>query len=116
MEGALSGSASASAERHRNGNSADPSGGAGPIDWERLARSTAHPLRVSILEVLSLDGGRVLSPNELAQELQLPLGNVNYHVTELVKARLVRLVDERQVRGATEHFYGLVDRRPDNGN
>jgi DNA-binding transcriptional ArsR family regulator len=78
-----------------------------PVDWENLARATAHPLRVSILEVLGLDGGRTLSPSELCLELQIPLSNTNYHVTELHKAGLIELARERQVRGATEHFYRL---------
>ena len=56
------------------------------VEWERLARATAHPLRVSIIEILGIDGGRTLSPNELSQELQIPLSNTNYHVTELAKA------------------------------
>lgn len=78
-----------------------------PVDWEHLARATAHPLRVSILEILGIDGGRVLSPSDLSHELQIPLSNTNYHVTELAKAGLIELVRERQVRGATEHFYRL---------
>lgn len=78
-----------------------------PVNWERLARATAHPLRVSILEILGIDGGRVLSPSELSRELQIPLSNTNYHVTELAKGGLIELVRERQVRGATEHFYRL---------
>lgn len=78
-----------------------------PVDWEQLARATAHPLRVSILEILGIDGGRTLSPSELCLELQIPLSNTNYHVTELHKAGLIELTRERQVRGATEHFYRL---------
>jgi DNA-binding transcriptional ArsR family regulator len=78
-----------------------------PVDWERLARATAHPLRISILEILGIDGGRVLSPSDLSRELQIPLSNTNYHVTELAKSGLIELVRERQVRGATEHFYRL---------
>ncbi len=78
-----------------------------PLDWERLARATAHPLRISILEILGLDGGRTLSPNELSQELQIPLSNTNYHVTELAKAGLIVLARQHQVRGATEHFYRI---------
>ncbi|HEU4707611.1 MAG TPA: helix-turn-helix domain-containing protein [Solirubrobacterales bacterium] len=84
-----------------------PQGESIPVDWERLARATAHPLRVSILEILGIDGGRVLSPNDLSHELQIPLSNTNYHVTELAKSNLIELVRERQVRGATEHFYRL---------
>jgi DNA-binding transcriptional ArsR family regulator len=78
-----------------------------PLDWEHLARATAHPLRISILEILGLDGGRTLSPSDLSQELQIPLSNTNYHVTELAKAGLIELTGQRQVRGATEHFYRI---------
>ncbi len=75
------------------------------MNWQLLARANTHPLRISILEVLALDGGRVLSPSDLSHELQMPLSNVNYHVTELAKTGLVELAFKRQVRGATEHFY-----------
>jgi DNA-binding transcriptional ArsR family regulator len=87
-----------------------------PVNWERLARATAHPLRVSILEILGIDGGRVLSPSDLSRELQIPLSNTNYHVTELAKAGLIELVRERQVRGATEHFYRLPEAAAANGS
>jgi DNA-binding transcriptional ArsR family regulator len=87
-----------------------------PVNWERLARATAHPLRVSILEILGIDGGRVLSPSDLSRELQIPLSNTNYHVTELAKAGLIELVRERQVRGATEHFYRLPEAATANGS
>jgi DNA-binding transcriptional ArsR family regulator len=102
--------------QRRNGHSANGQDGVRanggraaslPVDWERLARSTAHPLRISILEILGMEGGRTLSPSELSQELQMPLSNTNYHVTELAKAKLIELVRQRQVRGATEHFYRL---------
>lgn len=92
-------------ESGQNGNGRS----AVPVNWERLARATAHPLRVSILEILGIDGGRVLSPSDLSRELQIPLSNTNYHVTELAKSGLIELVRERQVRGATEHFYRLPE-------
>lgn len=95
-------SAAHTAENGHNGNRSSV-----PVNWERLARATAHPLRVSILEILGIDGGRVLSPSDLSRELQIPLSNTNYHVTELAKSGLIELVRERQVRGATEHFYRL---------
>lgn len=93
-------------------NGVRPRGESIPVDWERLARATAHPLRVSILEILGIDGGRVLSPSDLSQELQIPLSNTNYHVTELAKANLIVLVRQRAVRGATEHFYTLPEALP----
>jgi DNA-binding transcriptional ArsR family regulator len=90
-----------------NGHNGGSPQAALPVNWEQLARATAHPLRVSILEILGIDGGRVLSPSDLSRELQIPLSNTNYHVTELAKSGLIELVRERQVRGATEHFYRL---------
>jgi DNA-binding IclR family transcriptional regulator len=78
------------------------------MNWQLLARANTHPLRISILEVLALDGGRILSPSDLSYELRTPLSNVNYHVTELHRTGLVELVGERPVRGATEHFYREV--------
>jgi DNA-binding transcriptional ArsR family regulator len=105
---------------HSNGNSAahkaekahNGARSSVPVNWEHLARATAHPLRVSILEILGIDGGRVLSPSDLSRELQIPLSNTNYHVTELAKSGLIELVRERQVRGATEHFYRLPGTGP----
>jgi DNA-binding transcriptional ArsR family regulator len=91
-----------------NGSHPEPQRGVSvPVDWEQLARATAHPLRVSILELLGIEGGRTLSPSELCLELQIPLSNTNYHVTELHKSGLIELARQRQVRGATEHFYRL---------
>ena len=100
------------ASSNGKGNGSRPKGAAIPVNWERLARATAHPLRVSILEILGIDGGRILSPSDLSQELQIPLSNTNYHVTELAKAGLIVLVRQRAVRGATEHFYTLPEALP----
>jgi DNA-binding transcriptional ArsR family regulator len=104
----------ASSKHSSNGtsNGSRPSNGSISVNWERLARATAHPLRISILEILGLDGGRVLSPSDLCRELQIPLSNTNYHVTELAKAGLIVLVRQRAVRGATEHFYTLPEALP----
>lgn len=78
------------------------------MNWQLLARANTHPLRISILEVLGIDGGRTLSPSDLSYELRTPLSNVNYHVTELWQTGLIELTAERPVRGATEHFYREV--------
>ena len=67
----------------------------------------AHPLRMQILMLLD---ERVASPNELAKELQEPLGNVSYHVRTLADFGLVKLVRKRPRRGAIEHFYRAVTR------
>src|SRR3954464_3481493 len=80
------------------------------MDWQRLARANTHPLRISVLEVLAMDGGRTLPPRAPRYELPRPLSNATYHVTELVKSPLIELASQRQVRGATEHFYRLARR------
>jgi DNA-binding transcriptional ArsR family regulator len=66
------------------------------------AKAVAHPLRVTILELLD---GRVASPIELARELDESIGNVSYHARILRRLGAIRLVRTRQRRGATEHFY-----------
>jgi predicted ArsR family transcriptional regulator len=86
------------------------------VNWQRLAEANTHPLRISILEVLSVDGGRTLSPKDLSLELQAPLSTVNYHVTELAQTGLLKLVNTRPVRGATEHFYRAAEDEPERRN
>ena len=92
----------------RNGHSANGQGGIHAngngkpssllLGWEQLARATARPLRISVLEILGMDGGRTLSPSDLSQELQIPLSNTNYHVTELADEFADRLRDELDFR------------------
>lgn len=85
------------------------------MNWQLLARANTHPLRISILEVLGMDGGRTLSPSDLSFELRAPLSNVNYHVTELHRTGLIELAGERRVRGATEHFYRQTEGKANAG-
>ncbi len=74
---------------------------------QQLAKALAHPLRVRILS--SLHNG-ISSPNQLAQELNEPLGNVSYHVKTLLEYECVELVKTEPRRGAVEHFYRATDR------
>lgn len=73
-----------------------------------VAKAFAHPLRVQILIILN---ERVASPNLLSQELDRSLNLVAYHVRVLEKYDCVELVDTRQRRGATEHFYRATRRQ-----
>ncbi len=107
VTGAIEGGGGASGDGRAAGNGHVATASGIPVDWEGLARADAHPMRISILEILGIDGGRTLSPSDLCAELQAPLANANYHVTELAKAGLVELTDKRQVRGAVENFYRL---------
>lgn len=84
-------------------------GGTGATEADRrLVKAIGHPVRAEALAILN---ARQASPNEIARELGLDVGNVSYHVTELVKQGCVELVATRQRRGATEHFYRGTDPR-----
>src|SRR4051812_50149855 len=58
--------------------------------------------------ILGLLDGRVASPRQLSDELGAPLQNVSYHVRELAKLGLIKLVRTTQRRGAIEHHYKAV--------
>ena len=77
------------------------------ISDPQLAKALAHPLRVAILAVLE---ERTASPSQLAAELDAQLGLVSYHVRELARFGLVKLVETRPRRGAIEHYYRAEDR------
>lgn len=81
----------------------------GDVDWEHVGRLELHPRRFGLLQILSIDGGRTLSPTECAFELQTDTADANYHMSVLKRSGLVRHVDSIQVRGAREHFYCLID-------
>jgi len=70
-----------------------------------LGAIVAHPVRCRLITIFAL---RVASPNEIAQELGMPVGDVSYHVRTLKDAGIIELVEERPVRGSTEHFYRAV--------
>ena len=73
-------------------------GGAGAIEADqRLVKAIGHPVRAEALAILN---ARAASPNQIARELGLDVGNVSYHVSELARQGCVELVDTRQRRGA----------------
>jgi DNA-binding transcriptional ArsR family regulator len=73
-----------------------------------VAKAFAHPLRVQILIILN---EKVASPNMLAQQLDQSLNLVAYHVRVLEKYDCIELIDTKQRRGATEHFYRATRRQ-----
>jgi DNA-binding transcriptional ArsR family regulator len=79
---------------------------AGVVD-RRLAKALSHPLRAHVLGILN---ERVASPNQIANELEEPLGNVSYHVKTLAEMGCIELVNTEPRRGAIEHFYRAVVR------
>jgi hypothetical protein len=69
----------------------------------RWLKAMWHPTQVRALTILT---ERVASPKEIAAEIGEPLvRNVAYHVKQLADRGLVELVDTKQRRGATEHYY-----------
>jgi DNA-binding transcriptional ArsR family regulator len=79
---------------------------AGVVD-RRLAKALSHPVRAHVLTILN---ERVASPNQIAGELDEPLGNVSYHVKTLAELGAIELVRTEPRRGAIEHFYRAVIR------
>jgi len=71
-------------------------------------RALAHPLRIRLLEVFA-QGRRTTM--QVAEELGEPPTRLYHHVNALERAKVLRLVDRRQVRGATEKYYELATRR-----
>jgi len=67
-----------------------------------LLKALAHPVRARALTILNQ---KVASPSQLAAEQEEAVGYVAYHVRVLHELGLIELVETRQVRGATEHFY-----------
>lgn len=74
---------------------------------ETLLAIVGHPLRCQIFDYLNTS---VASPAEMAREFEESVHNVGYHTSRLVELGVVELVDERQVRGAIEHFYRATAR------
>jgi DNA-binding transcriptional ArsR family regulator len=68
-----------------------------------LAKALTHPLRGHVWVTLFERG--VVSPTEIADELELDVSDVSYHFRELKKRKLIRLVRVVQRRGFDEHFY-----------
>ena len=75
-----------------------------PVNWEAVARSELHPLRVLILEAAE---ETEVSPATLSREWNEPLGNVAYHVRMLADKGLLRETRAEPRRGAIEHFYTI---------
>ncbi len=68
-----------------------------------LAKAFTHPLRGHVWVTLFERG--VVSPAEIADELELDVSDVSYHFRELKRRKLIRLVRTVQRRGFDEHFY-----------
>jgi hypothetical protein len=76
------------------------------LDLDKL-KALSHPLRFRALHILN---ARVASPNGISLELGVDVNKIAYHVRVLDKYGCIELVDTKQRRGATEHFYRATKR------
>ena len=71
-------------------------------------KALGHPLRHRLLFALGLQTATI---SQLAIALSQRKGNIAHHLGVLEAAGMVRIVETRQVRGGTEHYYQRVARR-----
>ena len=71
-------------------------------------KALAHPLRQRLLFALGTEAATI---SQLAKSLDQRKGNIAHHLGVLEKAGLVHVVESRQVRGGTEHYYRRTARR-----
>jgi DNA-binding transcriptional ArsR family regulator len=74
---------------------------------QRLAKALSSPLRA---EALALISEGVDSPKLIAEQLDLDVRNVAYHVRVLKKLGCIELAETRPRRGVVEHAYRLTER------
>lgn len=72
-------------------------------------RALGHPTRCDILRTIA-QKDECISPARISEEINESVGNVGYHVLVLKECDALDLVDTRQVRGATEHFYAVTSK------
>lgn len=74
---------------------------------QRLAKALSHSTRAQVLALIA--EGKA-SPKQVAERLGEDVRNIAYHVRVLQRLGCVELVETRQRRGATEHFYKATER------
>lgn len=84
---------------------------AGKMD-KSLLKGLGHEKRRAVLRVIAKSGDH-LSPVKVSRLMDVPLNDVAYHVRVLEQCGALALIDTRQVRGATEHFYRITPKLRD---
>jgi len=75
-----------------------------------LLAALGHPLRRQILR--RMRDVEMISPRQLARELDRPVTNIAYHVRVLADCGAVTLAGVKPVRGAIKHFYRSSIKEP----
>jgi DNA-binding transcriptional ArsR family regulator len=71
-------------------------------------KALGHPLRHRLLFAL---GHQAATISQLSKALDQRKGNIAHHLGVLHEAGLVHIVETRQVRGGTEHYYERTAKR-----
>jgi hypothetical protein len=74
-----------------------------------MAIAMSHPLRVRILYAMHAPERRC-SATDIAEEIEVDVKRLSYHMRELATLGFVEQVDERPVRGSLERIYAPVKR------
>ena len=65
-----------------------------------------HPVRMRIL--VTLAGGKGLTPQQIADQMQdIPQASLYRHIKRMLKLKVLKVVEERPVRGTVEKVYAL---------
>lgn len=78
-----------------------------------MAKVLTHPMRLHVLRLLDTAESGKMSPKEIADFTETPLGTTAYHVRILVGAGFISPKGTRARRGAVEHFYAVNQRGRD---
>ncbi|GAA1609634.1 helix-turn-helix domain-containing protein [Kribbella sancticallisti] len=78
------------------------------ISTSEQFKALGHPLRHRLLFALGQEAATI---SQLAATLGTAKGNVAHHLGVLREARMVRVVETRQVRGGTEQYYRRTARQ-----
>lgn len=66
-------------------------------------KAMSHQLRAEAFRLIRERGP--ISPKEVAQVLEVPVRDLNYHIRKLAEYRCIEEVSSRKVRAVLEHFY-----------
>ncbi len=67
-------------------------------------KAISHPIRLKILKLINKEPSY---PNLIAKKLGIHEQKIYYHIKKLRKAKLIKIVKEKEIKGALARYYGL---------
>ncbi len=77
------------------------------MDYQKKADLILNPIRMRIL--MALSEGRKTAQQLVYELRDVPQATLYRHITRLAQAEVIRVVEQRQVRGNQEKVYALVE-------